>query len=248
MLTKRDLLRSGATTAFAVAAAKSGPVLAQALTGAPALPDFKFSTSAPPGIECPDKVETRFGTLNFFDGLPDKTSAEKLFNNLDFQRAVQAYLLAIPAASQLQQRNPQPGPVNTVVPIWEELVDSRTIGLTFNDNTVYSWAWVNLSTGPLVLELPPKVLGAINDIWFRWVIDLGITGPDKGEGGKYLLLPPGYSGQVPTGYHVVRSPTYNLWLPWRSFLTDGDPKPGVDLVKKHTKIYPLADAGKLARR
>ena len=248
MLTKRDLLRSGATTAIAVAAAKSGPVLAQALTGAPALPDFKFSTSAPPGIECPDKVETRFGTLNFFDGLPDKTSAEKLFNNLDFQRAVQAYLLAIPAASQAADRNAirSLGPVNTVVPIWEELVDSRTIGLTFNDNTVYSWAWVNLSTGPLVLELPPKVLGAINDIWFRWVIDLGITGPDKGEGGKYLLLPPGYSGQVPTGYHVVRSPTYNLWLPWRSFLTDGDPKPGVDLVKKHTKIYPLADAGKLA--
>jgi hypothetical protein len=51
---------------------------------------------------------------------------------------------------------------------------------------------------------------------------------------------------VPAGYHVVRSPTYNLWLPWRSFLTDGDPRPGVDLVKKHTNIYPLADAGKPA--
>ena len=55
---------------------------------------------------------------------------------------------------------------------------------------------------------------------------MGITGPDKGKGGKYLLLPPGYDGDVPDGYHLVRSQTYNLWIPWRSFLVDGDPKPG----------------------
>jgi hypothetical protein len=209
---------------------------------------FKFSTSMPSGVAAPDTVETRIGTLRFFDGFPDKASSDKLYDNLDFQRAVQAYLLAIPAVSQAADRNAirALGPVNTIVPIWEQLVDSRTIGLTFNDNTVYSWAWVDLSKGPLVLEVPPKVLGGINDIWFRWVVDLGITGPDKGEGGKYLLLPPGYAGEVPTGYYVVRSPTFNLWLPWRSFLVDGDPKPGVDIVKKYTKIYPLADAAKPA--
>jgi hypothetical protein len=76
-------------------------------------------------------------------------------------------------------------------------------------------------------------------MWYRWVIDLGITGPDKGEGGKYLLLPPGYQGEVPAGYHVVQAPTFNLWAPWRSFLVDGDPKPGVELVKQHTHLYPL---------
>jgi len=133
------------------------------------------------------------------------------------------------------------GPVNTVVPIFEELLDSRSIFLTANDNTVYSWAWIDLKNGPIVLEVPPKVLGTINDLWFRWVIDVGITGPDKGEGGKYLLLPPGYTGEVPSGYTVVRSPTFNLWVPWRSFLVNGDPKPGVELVKKFTKIYPLTD-------
>jgi len=138
------------------------------------------------------------------------------------------------------------GPANQTIPIWEQLVGSRTVGLTFNDNTVYSWGWVNLKDGALVLEVPPKVLGAINDIWFRWVIDLGITGPDKGKGGKYLLLPPGYTGDVPEGYYVVHSKTYNLWIPWRSFLVDGDPKPGVDLVKKFTKIYLLADKDKPA--
>jgi hypothetical protein len=244
MLTKRDLLRSGAVAAIAVAATKSGPVFAQSLTGAPASPDLKYSTSVPPGVMSPDKIETQFGTLNFFDGFPDKASAEKLFDNLDFQRAVQAYLMAIPAVSQAANRDAirTLGPVNTVVPIFEQLLDPRSVFLTANDNTVYSWTWVNLSKGPLVFEVPPKVLGAINDMWYRWVIDVGITGPDKGEGGKYLLLPPGHKGAVPKGYHVVESPTFNLWVPWRSFLVKGDPKPGVDLVKKFTKIYSPSEA------
>jgi hypothetical protein len=224
------------------------PTMAQLLTGPPANPQNKYSTPMPPGIAMPDKIETRLGTLNFFDGFPEKATAEKLWDNLDFQRAVQAYLLAIPAVSQAADRDAcrTLGPVNRTVPIWEQLVDSSTVGLTFNDNTVYSWAWVNLKDGPLVLELPPKVLGAVQDMWFRWVVDLGITGPDKGKGGRYLLLPPGYQGKVPKGYFVVKSPTFNLWIPWRSFLVDGDPKPGVDMVKKYTKIYPLADAGKPA--
>jgi len=229
-------------------AAGFGLSVAQPLSGPPAAPELKYSTPMPPGVASPDRIESRLGTLNLFDGFPDKATAEKLFDNLDFQRAVQAYLLAIPAVSQVADRDASRalGPINQTIPIWEQLVDSRTVGLTFNDNTVYSWGWVDLSKGPLVLEVPPKVLGAINDIWFRWVIDLGITGPDKGEGGKYLLVPPGYKGDVPTGYHVVRSPTYNLWIPWRSFLVAGDPKPGIELVKKYTRIYPLADASKPA--
>jgi hypothetical protein len=224
------------------------PAIAQTLGGPPADPQYKYSTPMPPGVASPDKVETSLGTLNFSDGFPDKATVEKLYDNLDFQRAVQAYLMAIPAVSQAANRNAirTLGPVNTVVPIFEQLLDSRSIFLTANDNTVYSWAWLDLSKGPLIVEVPPKVLGAINDIWFRWVIDVGITGPDKGKGGKYLLLPPGYKGQVPKGYIIVRSPTFNLWIPWRSFLVNGDPKPGVDLVKKFTKIYPLSSAGKPA--
>jgi hypothetical protein len=200
----------------------------------------------PPGVAVPDKVETRIGTLEFFDGFPDKATTEKLYDNLDFQRAVQAYLLGLPAVGQVANRDATLtlGPPNTIVPIFEQLLDSRGIVLTGNDNTVYSWTWLDLSDGPLVLEVPPKVLGTVNDMWQRWVVDLGITGPDKGKGGKYLFLPPGYNGEVPEGYHVVHSPTFGLWAPWRSFLVDGDPKPGVELVKKFTKIYPLADAGK----
>jgi hypothetical protein len=224
----------------------ANPGIGPYTTGSASAAEYKMTTPIPPGIAMPDTVETRLGTLKFFDGFPDKASVEKLYDNLDFQRAVQAYLLGSPAVNQAANRNAirELGPTNTVVPIFEQLMDSRSIFLTANTNTVYSWAWIDLNKGPLVLEVPPKVLGAINDMWYRWVIDLGITGPDKGAGGKYLILPPGYKGEVPKeGYiTVVQSPTFNLWIPWRSFLVDGDPKPGVDLVKKFTKVYPPSQA------
>jgi hypothetical protein len=216
----------------------------QQLTGDAANPQYKYSTPMPPGIASPNKVATRFGTLNFFDGFPDKASAKKLFDNLDFQRAVQAYLLALPAVNQAFNRKAilSMGPVNETVPIWENLVDARTVELTANDNTPYTWFWIDLHKGPLVIEVPPKVLGLVDDMWYRWVVDLGITGPDKGEGGKYLFLPPGYKGTPPQGYEVVRPQTFSNVVIWRSFLVDGDPKPGVDMVKKFTKIYPLEKA------
>jgi hypothetical protein len=205
---------------------------------------MKMTTTLAPGIAMPDRVDTRLGTLEFFAGFPDEASVEKLYDNLDFQRAVQAYLLAIPAVSQAYNRSEilKLGPANTTVPIFEDRMDSKSVFLTPNTETPYSWMWIDLRNGPVVLEAPPKVLGALNDIWFRWVIDIGFTGPDKGAGGKFLILPPGYSGDVPDGYFVVNSPTFSLWAPWRSFVVNGDPKPGVDLVKQHTRVYRLADA------
>jgi hypothetical protein len=77
------------------------------------------------------------------------------------------------------------------------MLDPHTIILTGNNNTVYNWLWIDVSKGPLVVEVPPGVLGAINGMWQNWVTDIGITGPDKGKGGKYLFLPPGYKGDVP---------------------------------------------------
>ena len=211
----------------------------------PAAPTYKMTTPMPPGVAAPNVVDTRLGALRYTAGFPDEATLTKLYDNLDFQRAVQAYLLGLPAVNQAANRNAirTLGPINGTVPIFEQLVDSRSIFLTANDNTVYSWTWVDLNNGPLVLEVPPKVLGLIDDMWYKWVGDVGITGPDHGQGGKYLLLPPGYKGAVPKGYHVVQSPTYNLWIPWRSFLVDGDPKPGIALVKKFTRIYPLGQKG-----
>lgn len=220
--------------------------LGHAQQAAPASPaDYKMTTPVPPGIATPDEVQTRIGTLNFTDGVPTKASSQKLYDNLDFQRAVQAYLLGLPAVNQASNRNNilKMGPANKTVPIWENLVDSSTTELTANDNTPYTWFWVDLREGPIVIEAPPDVLGLVNDIWYHWNGDIGITGPDKGKGGKYLLLPPGYAGKVPDGYFVVRPGSYSVWAVWRSFVIDGDPKPGVDAVKEFTKIYPLTQTG-----
>ena len=207
---------------------------------------YTMTTDIPPGIAMPDSVETRLGTLKFFDGFPDDASVEKIYDNLDFQRAVQAYLLALPAVNMagLREGLLQLGPPNTTIPTFDTMMDSRSLFLTANANTAYTWVWINLKDGPLVAEVPPMVLGMIDDFWFRYVTDIGIVGPDKGKGGKYLLLPPGYEGDVPQGYIVVRVPTYESILVWRNFPVKGDIKPAIESLKKLTRIYPLAQTGK----
>lgn len=206
---------------------------------------MKNTTPIPPGIASPDDCETRLGTLRFFDGFPDDASVQKLYDNLDFQRAFQAYLLALPAVSQVGMRKAltQWGPANSTLLIWENRITPRSILLTANNNTPYHLMWIDLKDGPLVIEIPPKVFGAINDVWGRWVVDVGITGDDKGKGGKYLLVPPAYEGDVPEGYTVVWPRTFEMYLGWRSFLDEkGDPKPHIDLIKKTARVYPLSKA------
>ena len=94
---KRTLIKL-AVAASLTTAALAAP--AQELTGPPANPQVKYSTPMPPGIAMPDKVETRIGTLEFFDGFPDQATSETLWDNLDFQRAVQAFLLGMPARAR----------------------------------------------------------------------------------------------------------------------------------------------------
>jgi len=202
----------------------------------------KMATKTPAGIKAPDEVKTRLGTLKTIDGFPDEASIEKVYDNLDFQRGVQAVLTAIPGASLSAMRRGlrEFGPDNQTVVMFEELMDSKTLFLTANTTTIYNFGWLNTKDGPVVLELPPKVLGTIDDFWFRWVGDLGVTGPDKGQGGKYLVLPPGYKGSVPDGYFVLRPPTYNMWLFFRGFLEDGSPAPAVASIKKNLRIYSLS--------
>ena len=205
---------------------------------------FRMTTPTAPGVAIPNRLDTSLGTLKLSDGFPAPDTIEKIYDNLDRSRALQAYLLGIPIVNQAGMRDSlrKFGPENQTNVIWENLVDAKTVELTANDNTVYSFIWLDTKKGPLVVEVPPKVLGAINDFWYHWVADIGIMGEDKGAGGKYLFLPPGYQGETPQGYVVVRPKTYGNWMFFRSFLVDGSPKPGVESVKNHLKIYPLADA------
>lgn len=204
----------------------------------------RYRTDIPPEIPIPDRLETRLGSLTFKDGVPDETTARKLYDNLDFQRGVQAVLTAMPAASLSAMRKGirEHGPDNTTVVLFETLMDSRSLFLTANTETVYAMAWLDLKNGPVVVESPPNTLGLVDDFWFHYVTDLGGAGPDKGWGGKYLFLPPGYTGAVPDGYHVYRSLTYGNWLATRGFTVKGDPKPAVSDIKQRLRIYPLAQA------
>jgi uncharacterized protein DUF1254 len=108
--------------------------------------------------------------------------------------------------------------------VFSDLMDSKSLFLTANADTIYAIGVLDLTKGPMVLEVPPRFLGAIDDQWFRWVIDIGLPGPDRGVGGKYLIVPPGYQGELPQGgYFVARSRTnYVAWF-GRSFLEPRDP-------------------------
>ena len=206
---------------------------------------MKMTTPIPESITTPDKVETSIGTLRFFDGVPDEESVGTLYDYMDRARAVQAYVSTVPGVSQYAMRQGQRDigatKVNQIL-IWDKLADSANFFLTGNTSTIYTWTYTDLvKDGPTVIELPAGMLGAINDMWFRYVSDLGIAGPDKGKGGKYLILPPGYKGSVPDGYFVVKPETFGNWIFMRAYISDGVEK-AAQGVKDHLRIYPLSMA------
>ena len=207
-------------------------------------PKLKMTTDIPAQITTPDSVETRLGTLRFFDGFPDAATVEAIYDNLDFQRGVQAFLTAMPGASvyALREGFRSQGADNQTVLVMETLMDSKSLFLTPNSESVYNLMWLDLKGGPLVIETPPNILGIIDDHWFNYVGDVGNAGPDRGKGGKFLLLPPGYDGEVPSDYFVFRSATFGNLFFWRGFLVNGDPRPAVENTKTFTKVYPLAQA------
>ncbi len=202
---------------------------------------YKMTTDIPASITTPDVVETRLGTLKFFDGFPDEATVQKVYDNLDFQRGVHVFLTCMPAASAYAMRTGLRtfGPDNQTVIISESLLDARSIFLTGNTETIYNVTWFDTHDGPLVIEFPAGVLGVIDDFWFGFVTDIGAFGPDKGKGGKFLLLPPGYKEPLPEGYFVINSKTYGNWCFFRVFIESGDMKTAIDYAKKNYRAYPL---------
>ena len=205
---------------------------------------YKNTTEIPIGITTPDKVETSIGTLNFFDGVPSKETAETVHAFVDKARGVDVFLKGIPG---LSIRGLRKGPAelgvnaNGKVAIFDKLMDSKALFLTANTSTLYILPYIDTKVdGPVVVEVPPMMLGAFNDAWFRYIGDVGLAGPDRGKGGKYLVLPPAYEGDIPSGYNVVHTQTYGIWLFMR-----GNIKNGIDTavknVKDHLKIYPLSE-------
>jgi hypothetical protein len=194
-------------------------------------------------------VISNLDDLEFEGGYPTAETIRKLYDQLDTQRAAQAYLDFIPAMSMQSVLNAHPqgygiSETGGVMVYTEPGVGkSDPVGLTFNTESIYASASLDLKqTGAAVIESPPNVLGVINDGFMRYVTDLGNAGPDRGQGGKYLLLPPGYDGDVPDGYFVFRSDTYRNWVMVRgSEATTGSGEAALAYYKEQFKIYPLGE-------
>ncbi len=188
-----------------------------------------FNTPIPAKIMTPDRVETRIGTLEFDDGFPTQATADLLFDHLDFLRGIEAFLIGVPAASLEAMHI---GMVEfgvtacNKVAIADGLLDSNPLFLTGNTDTVYVSAILDLERdGPTVVEVPPGCgPTTVNDAWFRFITDLGKPGPDRGQGGTYLIVPAGYDGPLPDGYFVSESPSRINWLIFRGLLVDGKPE------------------------
>jgi hypothetical protein len=127
-----------------------GAVFVAVTVAAASAQDFKMTTPFAPGVAVPDQIETSIGTLNLSYGYPDDATVQKIYDNLDRSRALQAYLMAIPVVNQAGMRdsNRQYGPDNQTDAIWEA-VDAKTVELTANDNTIYNFIWLNTQKGPL---------------------------------------------------------------------------------------------------
>lgn len=189
-------------------------------------------------IAVPDVVASPWGDLRFFDGVPLPDSIETIYDMLDLIRGVEVYLDTIPGASLVAMRNGfRSVGVDglNVLGYTAPRGNSGSFFLTPNTATAYGSMFLDLRDGPAVIENPPDSLCVVDDFWFRYVGDLGIAGPDRGAGGKYLLLPPDFDGPVPDGYHVLRTPTFTNWLVVRAL---GGAQ---DILK--TRVYRLADAG-----
>ena len=202
--------------------------------------------ATPPFLITPDKVDTSVGTLQFKDGAPTAETAQKVYDVLDFTRGLNVYNNSFRGASAYAIRKGflSIGAQDNTVVIFPDLMDAKSLFLTANADTIYYLTVLDLSKGPMVVEQPPKGLGTVNDMWFSWIIDIGFPGPDRGEGGRYLILPPGYDGPVPDGgFYVARSKTTRVLYAARSFLVNNDPKPAVELIKKTMKIYPYVPGG-----
>lgn len=214
--------------------------------GAQDQPAPKYSAKVPSYITTPDTVQTRIGTLKFFDGLPDQETVQKVYDNLDFTRGTEAFLSGIPAASlyAVCEGLSQAGVKrNGGIGIFQDLMDARSLFLTANSTTIYVLQCLDLNDGPIVVEVPPGVLGPVDDAYFRWVTDVGLTGPDKGKGGKYLFVPPGYTGTVPMdGYFIAKSLTFSNLIFYRAFVQGGDIAAAANGVKASARIYPLSAA------
>jgi hypothetical protein len=190
-------------------------------------------------ISVAQTVDTQIGKLEFDHGLPTKATLSKLYDEMDFQRAVQCYLWGIPIVAmeefkQAEQQNA--GAKSGDIVVYDDYRSKSTI-LTANATTAYISSVINLSEGgPVVIDYPAgATAGAVIDWWDRPVTDMGLPGPDKGQGAKFLLVGPGQEAPETEGYRVLHSRTLSVWFAYR--VLDTDPEKAKAL-RTGVRLYP----------
>ena len=175
-----------------------------------------------------------------------------MLDELYFQRAVQVYLGALPAVNMLAIRDGSEekwGSGHHIPPTWKSRMDAKAVIPTPNADVIYAQSYLDLKKdGPLVVVVPPgRLIGMFTDFWQRALTDVGVGGPDKGQGGVFLLLPPDHEGPIPDGYHTFRSSTYNVFWFWRGVMARGadrpDPTEAVAMIEQ-TLVYRSARASR----
>ncbi len=198
--------------------------------------------AADPSIPTTGTVVSRLGDLKVRNGYPTPETAARLYDDIDFQRAAQGYLWGLPMMAMAQWQSEQrekfgAGNLDFV----DYLTFKDKLGLlTANATTPYVMAFPNMKdTGPLVVEVPAGAMaGGITDFWQRPLTDTGQTGPDKGAGGRYLVLGPNDPDLHPDGYYVVRSPTVNIFTGHRAL--DPDRTKAMAAIAG-LRIYPYSE-------
>ena len=181
-------------------------------------------------------------SLSFPENYPTEGATERLYDEMLFHRATQVVLWSIPAMTLWAMKSGSEaefGEGAHVFPIWKGRLSAETLVSTPNSDVIYGMGYLDLAKdGPTVIEVPPKLQGMLDDFWHRPLTDVGFVGPDNGEGGKYLILPPDFQGEAPEGYFTFTSRTYNVFVFWRAFIEGGDTSVPVTLMER-TRIYPL---------
>ena len=193
-----------------------------------------------------ESINSRLGNLTFTSGYPTNQTIKKLYDELDFQRAVQAYLWALPMASYgaMADAHIKLGCGPNAVLVAEKSAEQQQLVLTANQDTVYMSGVLDLRNGPMVMELPAGLLGTLNNIWQQPLVNLGAPfSPEQNRGGRFLILPPEYKGPMPKlAHHVVKSDTNIAIFYVRAIPQTRDDFPKLVKIMHQYRQYKLSDA------
>jgi hypothetical protein len=182
----------------------------------------------------------------FTGGYPDAETSAALYDELDYQRAVQAYIWGTTLVNSVAGARAfasvgATGDAPAMV-VFDKPLSPKQVFMTGNDVSTYGMSVIDLDvTGPFVVDAPEGVLGGIVDFWQRAVFDIGVG--NTLHGAKLLLLPPGHAGVVPEGYRVVPCRTGRVFLLARGTPKAGEGPNALVALLGLVGLYPLAEAG-----